>query len=36
MFADIPFITSSASTMNLHLKLEKVKEVFPVPEYVQI
>jgi hypothetical protein len=36
MFADIPFITSSASAMNLHLKLQKVKEVFPVPEYVQI
>jgi hypothetical protein len=36
MFADIPFITSSASAMNLHLKLQKVNEVFPVPKYVQI
>ena len=41
MFADIPFITSSASAMNLHLKLQnevnsKVKEVYPVPKYVQI
>jgi hypothetical protein len=36
MFADIPFITSSASAMNLHLKLQKVNEVFPVPKYEQI